>query len=156
MDEAMIRRLTAWASVMLPPATVMRLECLADTTQDPALISLLEEIQGRALRGERVCDEPCEAVVFPDRVLLRCHGCARFDHLPHVAGVGCGHDEAEARENALYALTLPLDHPNTRRPGCIAAQRWGEGPVQRVILSCILNRVAYAPAAAAGSAGDSE
>ena len=142
METSFVERLENRARTMLPPATVMRIECMADTG-DAAMAALLEEVQGKGLRGEALCTEPCETVVFDDRVLLRCGGCPRMEALPLVAGIGFGQDIVEARKNALYALTLPLDHPNARFSGCTAAQRWGEGPVRDVQLACILNRVSY-------------
>mgnify|MGYP007101932302 CR=1 FL=1 len=143
MDTSFVDALEKRARTMLPPATVMLIECAGDRTGDPALIALLEEVQGKGLRGEPLCVEPCETVVFPDRVLLRCGGCSRQRSLPRVAGIGRGHTKEEARRNALYALTLPLDRPNTRRAGCIAAQSYGDGPVRDVQYACVLNRVAY-------------
>ena len=143
METSFVETLKKRAGTMLPPATVMRIECLSDATGDPAAAALLDEVQRKGLRGEALCDEPCEAIVFDDRVLLRCGGCRRMDELPRVAGIGYGRDEAEARRCALYALTLPMDHPNARWDGCIAAQAWGEGPVRDVQISCIINRAAY-------------
>lgn len=143
MDTSFVETLEKRARTMLPPATVMLIECASDASGDPGLAALLDEVQKKGLRGEELCAEPYETVVFPDRVLLRCGGCARQAALPRIAGVGRGRDEAEARRNALYALTLPLDHPNARKKGCIAAQRWGDGPVEDVQYACILNRVAY-------------
>ncbi len=143
MDTSFVDALEKRARTLLPPATMMKIECAGDTTGDPALISLLEEVQGRGLRGELLCGEPCETIVFEDRVLLRCHGCARMDVLPRVAGVGLGADREEARRRALYALTIPLDEPGISLSGCLAAHVWGEGPVREVQYACILNRVAY-------------
>lgn len=143
MDTSFVEALEKRASTMLPPATVMLVECRADAAGDPALTELLEEIQQKGLRGEALCPEPCETVVFDDRVLLRCGGCPRMETLPRIAGIGYGHTQAEARRNALYALTLPLDHPNAKHPGCVAAQQYGKGAVRDVQLSCILNRAAY-------------
>lgn len=142
METSFVEALEKRARTMLPPATVMRIECMADGG-DPAAAALLTEVQGKGLRGEPLCDRPCETVVFDDRVLLRCGGCPRMEALPRVVGVGFGRDGAEARRNALYALTLPLDRPNARWEGCVAAQRWGEGPVRDVQIACIINRVAY-------------
>ena len=144
MDTSFVERLEKRARTMLPPATVMRIECAGDQTGDPGLIALLEEVERKGLRGEELCPEPAETIVFDDRVLLRCGGCPRFHTLPRVAGIGRGRDREEARRNALYALTLPLDHLNARRNGCMAAQRWGEGPEEVILTSCILTRVAYA------------
>ena len=143
MDTSFVEALENRARTMLPPATVMRIECLADGG-DAAMAALLEEVQEKGLRGEELCPEPCETVVFSDRVLLRCGGCPRLEELPRIAGIGFGRDAREARRNALYALTLPMDHPNARWDGCLAAQAWGEGPVRDVQISCILDRVAYA------------
>ena len=142
METSFVERLTTRAETMLPPATVMRIECMADASGDPKQEALLAEVQRKGLQGEALCGEPYETVVFDDRVLLRCGGCPRMDELPRVAGIGFGRDRDEARRNALYALTLPMDHPNARMEGCAAAQRWGEGPVRDVQLSCILNRTA--------------
>lgn len=142
MDTSFVERLKKRAETMLPPATVMRIECAADGG-DKAMETLLAEVQQKGLRGELLCKEPCETIVFSDRVLLRCAGCEREKILPRIAGIGHGNTEAEARRNALYALTLPLDKPNTRLGGCVAAQTWGEGPVTDVQYACILNRVAY-------------
>lgn len=143
METSFVETLEKRAACMLPPATVMRIECLSDAG-DPAMTALLDEVEGKGLRGEPLCAEPYETVVFDDRVLLRCGGCPRMEALPRVAGIGYGRDEAEARRNALYALTLPLDHTNARQSGCLAAQAWGEGPFRDVQLACILNRAAYA------------
>ncbi len=144
METSFVDTLEKRARTMLPPATVMLIECAGDSSGDPRLLRLLEEVQGRGLRREALCSEPCDVIVFDDRVLLRCAGCPRLDVLPKVAGIGRGADQAEARRNALYALTLPLDKPNTRRKGCIAAQTWGSGPAEDVQIACIINRVAYA------------
>lgn len=143
MDTSFVERLEKRARTMLPPATVMMIECAGDRTGSPALIALLEEVEQKGLTGEALCTEPCETVVFDDRVLLRCEGCPRFAELPRVAGIGRGSSPEEARQNALYALTLPLDHPNARRNGCMAAQQWGDGPEEAILYSCVLNRVAY-------------
>ena len=143
METSFVERLEKRARTMLPPATVMAVECAGDDTGDPALLRLLEEIQEKGLRGEPLCGEPWETVVFPDRVLLRCAGCPRQAELPRIAGIGRGRDREEARGNALYALTLPLDGPRVRRAGCFAAMEWGEGPVEEVAWACIFNRVAY-------------
>ena len=143
METSFVEALEKRAACMLPPATVMRIECLSDAG-DSAMTALLDEVERRGLRGEPLCAEPYETVVFDDRVLLRCAGCPRMETLPRIAGIGYGRDAEEARRNALYALTLPLDHPNAARKGCLAAQAWGEGPVRDVQFSCILNRAAYA------------
>ena len=143
MDTSFVERLEERARTMLPPATVMLLECAGDRTGDPALLALLDEVEQKGLRGEALCTEPYETVVFPDRVLLRCGGCSRLNALPRIAGIGYGADAAEAHKNALYALTLPPDHPDAAYPGCLAARRWGDGPVEDVQIACILNRVAY-------------
>ncbi len=144
MDTSFVERLENRARTLLPPATVMLVECAGDASGDPRLISLLEEIEQKGLLGEELCSEPYEPVVFEDRVLLRCGGCPRASELPRIAGIGRGVDAAQARQNALYALTLPLDHPNARIAGCIAAQRWGEGECEDIQYACILNRAAYA------------
>lgn len=143
MDTSFVEALEKRARTMLPPATVMLIECAADAGGGPALEALLEEVEGKGLRGEDLCAEPYETVVFPDRVLLRCGGCERASRLPRVAGIGRGEDAEAAHRNALYALTLPLDKPNAQLPGCAAAQTWGEGPVEDVQYTCILDRVAY-------------
>ncbi len=142
MDTSFVERLINRARTMLPPATVMKIECAADGG-DKAMEPLLEEVQRKGLRGEDLCREPWEAVVFSDRVLLRCGGCERAKKLPRIAGIGRGQTREEAQSNALYALTLPLDKPNTRKRGCFAAQTWGEGPMEDVQYACIINRVAY-------------
>ena len=143
MDTSFVERLENRARTMLPAATVMLLECAGDATGDPALTALLSEIQEKGLRGEPLCDEPYDRVVFDDRVLLRCHGCPRQRELPKVVGVGYGETEAEARQNALYALTLPMDKPTARRKDCLVAHRYGSGPVEAVETACVINRVAY-------------
>lgn len=143
MDTSFVEPLKKFAETMLPPATVMLIECAGDRTGDPVLLDLLDEVEEKGLRHEALCTEPYETVVFSDRVLLRCAGCPRMETLPRIAGIGYGADAGEARQNALYALTLPLDHPNARYDGCIAALQWGDGPVRDVQLACILNRVAY-------------
>ncbi len=144
MDTSFVERLEKRARTMLPAAAVMAVECRADATGDPRWEALLAEIQEKGRKGEPLCAEPYELVVFEDRVLLRCGGCPRGDTLPQIAGVGYGRDEAEARRNALYALTLPADRPNAREPGCFRAHVWGEGPVRAVVKSCVFDRVAYA------------
>lgn len=143
MDTSFVEKLIARAGTMLPAATMMLLECAADRTGDRGLYALLEELQQKGLRGEPLCTEPCEPVVFDDRVLLRCHGCPRMKDLPRIAGTGRGATEAEARQNALYALTLPMDHPNDRRRGYLAAQTYGQGPVEVTETACIIDRAAY-------------
>ena len=142
METSFVEALEKRAACMLPPATVMRIECLSDAG-DAAMTALLDEVESKGLRGEPLCTEPYETVVFDDRILLRCGGCPRMETLPRVAGIGRGRDAAEARRNALYALTLPLDHTNAAWSGCLAAQTWGDGPVRDVQLACILNRAAY-------------
>ena len=144
MDSSFVRKLEDRARTMLPPATVMLVECRSDESGDPALTRLLEEIQQKGLRGEELCSEPYETVVFEDRVLLRCRGCPRMDSLPRVAGIGRGGTEEEAHRNALYALTIPLDRPTAKKDGCLAAQTWGSGPVEETLYACIFNRAAYA------------
>ena len=144
MDTSFVERLENRARTMLPAATVMLLECAGDASGDPALTALLSEIQGKGLRGEPLCPEPYDLVVFHDRVLLRCHGCPRQKDLPRLVGIGHGQTEEEARQNALYALTLPMDKRNTRpHRGCLATQSYGEGPVEIVETACIINRAAY-------------
>lgn len=143
MDTSFVAALEKRAKTMLPPATVMRIECASDATGDPALTALLDEVEQKGLRGEDLCTEPCETVVFEDRVLLRCGGCERMDELPRFAGIGHGRDAAEARRNALFALTLSPDHPNAHRTGCLAAMEYGEGPVEDIRYACPINRAAY-------------
>jgi hypothetical protein len=143
MDTSFVEQLENRAKTMLPPATVMKIECAGDATGDPALLALLEEVEQKGLQGQPLCTEPYETVVFSDRVLLRCAGCPRAASLPRIAGIGRGLTAQQARENALYALTLPLDKTNAKRSGCMAAQRYGTGPVEDVQYACILNRVAY-------------
>lgn len=143
MDTSFVERLKKRAATMLPAATVMLVECAGDASGDPKLTALLDEIQQKGLHDRPLCDEPCRAVVFDDRVLLRCGGCPRQKELPQVAGIGRGRTAGEARQNALYALTMPLNRTNARRKGCLAAQTYGEGPVEDVQQTCILNRVAY-------------
>ena len=143
MDTASVDTLEKRAQTMLPPATVMKLECAGDASGDPMLLALLEEIQKKGLLGESLCAEPCETIVFDDRVLLRCRGCERMAALPRVAGIGRGRDEAEARRRALYALTIPLDEPGAALPDCLTAHVCGNGPVEDIQYACILNRVAY-------------
>lgn len=142
METSFVEALETRAATMLPPATVMRIECLSDAG-DAAMTALLDEVEDKGLRGEALCAEPYETVVFDDRILLRCAGCPRMEALPRVAGIGLGRDAAEARRNALYALTLPLDRTNAVWDGCLAAQTWGAGPVRDVQIACILNRAAY-------------
>lgn len=143
MDTSFVEGLKKRAETMLPPATMMKIECAADGG-NKAMEALLEEVQGKGLRGEPLCEEPCQVMEFSDRVLLRCRGCEREKTLPRVAGVGYGKTAEEARENALYALTVPLDKRGIRLKGCLAAHAWGDGPVKDVQYACILNRVAYA------------
>ncbi len=143
MDTSFVEQLEKRARTMLPAATVMLLECAADAGGDGSLASLLADIQKKGLRGEDLCAEPYDLTVFADRVLLRCQGCLRQKDLPQVAGIGYGATEEEARRNALYALTLPMDKPNARRNGCLAAHRYGSGPVEAVETACIINRAAY-------------
>lgn len=142
MDTSFVERLISRAQTMLHPATVMAVECAADNG-DRAMEVLLAEVQQKGIRGEVLCEEPFETVLFSDRVLLRCGGCERAKSLPKIAGIGRGQTREEAYENALYALTLPIDKQNARKKGCFAAQTWGEGPVEDVQYACILNRVAY-------------
>lgn len=143
MDTSFVETLENRARVMLPPATVMLLECAADKSGDRFLATLLEDIQRKGLRGENLCDEPWERVEFDDRVLLRCSGCKRGKSLPRLAGIGHGSTPEQARRNALYALTLSMDKPTARLPGCMAAHIWGQGDVEDIQYACIINRVAY-------------
>ena len=143
MDTSFVERLINRAKTMLPAATVMAVECEGDKSGDPSLYALLDELQQKGLQNEPLCQEPFQPVVFEDRVLLRCHGCERLGSLPKVAGIGRGDTETEARQNALYALTLPLDKPGAHLDGYMAALCWGEGPVSVTETACIINRVAY-------------
>lgn len=143
MDTSFVAALEKRARTMLPPAAVMRIECAGDASGDPALIALLDEVEKKGLAGQDLCPEPYETIVFEDRVLLRCGGCERAKTLPRFAGIGRGRDAGEARRNALYALTLPSDHPNARLPGCLAANAFGDGPVEDVQYACAFNRAAY-------------
>ena len=143
MDTSFVEALENRARTMLPPATVMLLECQADKSGDEFLTALLEEIQQKGLREENLCDEPYERVAFDDRVLLRCAGCARAGALPRLGGIGRGDTPDEARRNALYALTLSMDKPSARLSGCMAAHVWGQGDVEDIQYACIINRVAY-------------
>ena len=147
MDTSFVDALIARAQTLLPPATVMALECAADAEGGGPLEALLTEIQQKGLRGEALCAEPWEPVVFDDRVLLRCRGCPRMERLPKILATGRGRTEAEARHNALYALTLPLDRHGRRREGYLAALTWGQGPVEVTETVCVLDRVAYGRAA---------
>lgn len=142
METSFVEQLINRARTMLPPATVMAIECAADGG-NMAMEPLLEEVQQKGLRGEELCREPCETILFSDRVLLRCGGCERAKKLPKIAGIGRGRTAEEAKQNALYALTLPIDKSNTWKQGCFAAQTWGEGPIEDVQYACIINRVAY-------------
>lgn len=143
MDADIAAALEKRARTMLPPATVMAVECAGDASGDPALYALLDEIEKKGIEGLPLCTEPYETVVFPDRVLLRCGGCGRMSSLPRFAGIGRGADEAEAQRSALFALTLPPDRTEARVPGCLAAMRFGEGPVEIVRYACVFNRAAY-------------
>ena len=134
MDGSLVEALEKRARSMLPPASAMAVECAADGG-DKACAALLAHIVDCGLRGKDLCAEPYETVVFGDRVLLRCGGCPRKRSLPGRAGTGYGQTEAEARRNALYALTLPADKP---------ARSWGEGPVRAEETACVFNRAAYA------------
>ena len=143
MEPSEIEKLTARAASMLPPATVMLIECAGDSTGDPGLIALLDEVQQKGLQGQPLFEGPYETVVFEDRVLLLGGEGEREAQLPRMAGVGYGLNEEQARRNALYALTLPADHPNTQLPDCMIAQQYGEGPVRQVVYTSILTRAAY-------------
>lgn len=143
MDTSFVEALENRARIMLPPATVMLLECAADKSGDRFLSALLEELQQKGLRGESLCGEPYERIEFDDRVLLRCRGCQRAKRLPRLGGIGRGSTPQEARRNALYALTLSMDKPTARLPGCMAAHTWGQGDVEDIQFACIINRVAY-------------
>lgn len=134
MDRSLVERLEKRARSMLPPASVMAVECAADGG-DKKSAALLEFILDCGLHGKELCPKPYETVVFSDRVLLRCAGCPRMEALGTAEGVGFGQTEAEARQNALYALTLPTDKK---------LRHWGEGPVRITERACVFNRVAYA------------
>lgn len=144
MDTGLTEMLIRRAETMLPAATMMLLECAADSTGGPDLYALLAELQQKGLAGEALCTQPYESVVFSDRVLLRCRGCPRAAELPRIAGIGYGATKEEARQNALYALTLPMDKRTARQAGCLAAQQHGQGPVRVTETACIINRAAYA------------
>ena len=143
MDTSFVEQLEARAKTMLPPGIVMCIECAGDVSGDRRLAALLEEIERRGVNGEPLCAEPCETVVFDDRVLLRCGGCGRMDELPRFAGVGRGQTEEQARRNALYALTLPPGKPDLRRGKPLSVMRYGEGPVEVTETACAFNRAAY-------------
>lgn len=134
MDRTFVERLEKRARCMLPAETAMLVECRADGG-DKACGALLEHIIACGLQGKELCPEPYETVVFDDRVLLRCGGCPKREDYPLITGLGRGHSREEAEKNALYALTLPVGS---------TLRRWGEGPVEARVESCILNRVAYA------------
>ena len=142
MDTSFVVRLENRAKTMLPPAVVMCVECAGDASGDEKLIALLEEIEGKGVRGEALCPEGYDTIVFEDRVLLRCAGCARGKALPRFRGIGYGKSEAEARQNALYALTLPPGRPNTTGP-FLSEMRFGEGPHRAEETACVFNRAAY-------------
>lgn len=143
MDTSFVEALENRARTMLPPATVMLLECAADKSGDRFLEGLLQQLQQKGLRGENLCGEPYERVVFDDRVYLRCAGCERESSLPRLGGIGRGNTPEEARRNALYALTLSMDKPTACLPGCMAAHVWGQGDVEDIQYACIINRAAY-------------
>lgn len=134
MDGSFVDKLIRRARTMLPAETAMLVECRADGG-DRACQRLLEHIVCCGLEGKELCDEPFEAVVFEDRVLLRCSGCRKGRDYPVIIGVGRGQTREEAEQNALYALTVPVGSQT---------RRWGEGPEEARVESCILNRVAYA------------
>ena len=142
METDIIEALENRAECMLPPAVMMYIECAGDATGDLTLLALLEEAEEKGLRGEPLCEEPHETVIFDDRVLLRCRGCARAALLPRFAGIGRGRDRDEARRNALYALTLPPDR-TIHRKGCLGAMRYGKGRCEEVRYACAFNRAAY-------------
>ena len=143
MDTSFVAELEKRAETMLPPGVVMCIECAGDVSGDRRLAALLEEIEEKGLRGEPLCAEPYETVVFSDRVLLRCGGCERMKELPRFAGIGRGRTEEEARGNALYALTLPPGRPDLRRGKSLCTMRFGQGPVEVVEYACAFNRAAY-------------
>jgi len=134
MDRSFAERLEKRAHTLLPAETAMMVECWADSG-DRSCALLLKHIQRCAMFDEELCDEPCRAVVFDDRVILRCDGCDKAKHLPKIRGIGYGHSEAEAAQNAIYALTLPVSDDE---------REYGEGEFRAVEESCIFNRVAYA------------
>ena len=142
MDTSFVDALEKRAKTMLPPAVVMCVECAGDATGDAKLIGLLEEIEKKGVDKEPLCDRPYEVIVFSDRVLLRCSGCGRMDALPRFKGIGRGRDEAEARKNALYALTLPPGRP-VLTGNTLSVMRFGKGPVEAEIYACVFNRAAY-------------
>ena len=142
MDTSFVARLEKRAKTMLPPAVVMCVECAGDASGDEKLIALLEEIEKKGVRGEELCSEAYETVAFEDRVLLRCSGCARGKALPRFRGIGYGKNEAEAKQNALYALTLSPGRPNANGP-FLSEMRFGEGPYSAEETACVFNRAAY-------------
>lgn len=143
MDTSFVDTLEKRAQTMLPPGIVMCIECACDVSGDRKLEALLEEIRQKGLRGEVLCPEPYQTVVFEDRILLRCSGCERMDKLPRFQGIGRGRDEDEARKNALYALTLSPGRPDLRRGKPLSIMRYGEGSAEASAVSCAFNRAAY-------------
>ena len=134
MDRTIVERLEKRARTMLPAETAMMVECWADSG-DRTCALLLKHIQHCAMFDEPLCTEPCRVLVYDDRVLLRCDGCDKGKTLPRIRGIGYGHSEKEAHQNALYALTLPISSDE---------REYGEGEYRAVEESCIFNRVAYA------------
>ena len=134
MENSFAQKLERRARYLLPAETTMMVECWADGG-DRMCAALLRHIQTCGMMEEDLCPEPYETVIFDDRVLLRCAGCDRANAMPKIIGVGWGETEEEARQNALYALTLPEAREE---------KHWGEGPVRVQVSSCIFNRVAYA------------
>ena len=49
MDTSFVAALEKRAKTMLPPATVMRIECASDASGDPALTALLDEVEHTCL-----------------------------------------------------------------------------------------------------------
>ena len=142
MTPAVIQKLESRAVSMLPPAVMMCIECAADASGDPSLSDLLEEAQRAGLSGRPLCDEPYETVVFDDRVLLRCGGCARAADMPCFRGIGRGDTPEQARQNALYALTLQPS-AKSARGGVLSVMRYGSGPAEETVSSCPWIRCAY-------------
>ncbi len=134
MDKDLVEKLEARARTLLPAETAMMVECWADSG-DRMCAAVLKHIQRCGMFDEPLCDKPYRVVELDDRVLLRCDGCERMSALPKIRGVGYGETEVEARQNALYALTLPISADE---------REYGHGDFRAVEESCIYNRVAYA------------
>lgn len=134
MDRTLVEKLEKRAQTLLPAETAMMVECWADEG-DRMCAAVLKHIQRCGMFDEPLCEKPYRVIEYDDRVLLRCDGCDRMNALPKIRGVGYGETDAQAHENALYALTLPL--PTDER-------EYGRGDHRAVEEACIYNRVAYA------------